>query len=238
MKQRMLRKRPLSMQAELSNNLPGIWGTQTVDCVMHCGRMFSYQVHKFICVCEYKCAVNLLYKAPFVTETVHIKVNSAKQLDLFSSYNKPWFGQSLLTEVKFCSALKYLRCVFETLAVHSRAWQFFLFYFFSPSLIYPTGCSCSPVLLSSPFQVELRLMQLLSPQTLAKICLQARYQEPPSSLYARHCFSAAAFWTVNFWMPSETLGNSKKPHLQYISTWDVLLSMDFFFAHMLPVSQV
>lgn len=154
MKQYMLRKHLLSMQAELSNNLPGIWVTQTVDCVLfywtHCGYLFSYKVHKFICVCEYKCTVNLLYKAPFVTETVHIKANSAKQLDLFSSNSKPWFNHSLPTEVKeFCSALKYLRCVFETLAVHSRAWQLFFCFFSPPPSSTPLAvlahlCSCLP----------------------------------------------------------------------------------------------
>lgn len=71
--------------------------------------MLNYRVHV---------AVICFTKAASVTETVHIKANSAQQLDLSSSNNKKGFDQ-LLTEVKkFRSALKYPRSIFEILALH------------------------------------------------------------------------------------------------------------------------
>lgn len=139
----------------------------------------------------------------------------------------------LLTEVKkFCSALKYPLSIFDILALHNPTWQLLC----HPHPPQPTGCSCSPALLSSPFQVE-RLMQPLSPQTLAKLCLQARYQGPPSSLYAVQFFRTTAFWTVNFWIPSETLGNSQKP-IYIVEVYRISWVLIFYFFFPLCITRL
>lgn len=65
-------------------------------------------------------------------------------------------------------------------------------------------------------------MQLLSPQTLAKLCLQAKISRAFSLCCAEIFFflhsqdGSSLLWTVNFWMPYETFGKLKDGVVEYV----------------------